>query len=85
MAVLHMEDGVPTDRPTDRPTDLPTNIITYKAAEVQLKLEGTHYRIHNQKGTKNHRQTHTETQGRGIQDFSTEGAPLRFLAILYVI
>ena len=42
MAVLHIKDGVLTDRPTDRPTDLLTNIVMYRAGEVQLK---THHKV----------------------------------------
>ena len=40
ITVLHIKLGVPTDRQTDRPTDLPTHIVTYRAAEVQLNIEG---------------------------------------------
>ena len=43
MAVLHIEDGVPTNRLTDQQTDrltnLLTDIVTYRAAEVQLKIQ----------------------------------------------
>ena len=47
MAVLHIElddqlTDRPTDRSTDRPTDLLTDIVTYRAAEVQLKIALTH-------------------------------------------
>ena len=33
MVMLHIEHSVPTDRPSD----LLTDIVTYRAAEVQLK------------------------------------------------